>query len=104
EIAMRGRTPGKRIAGVHIVARGGSSPGIGALLTRNVFRIVDSFPLLYPVGLITAMITPEHVRVGDIAAGTVLVYDRTRVTAAKAKASASAPSDGTSGRWQAAAA
>jgi uncharacterized membrane protein SpoIIM required for sporulation/uncharacterized RDD family membrane protein YckC len=82
ELAMRGRTPGKRIAGVHLVARDGSSPGIGAILTRNVFRIVDSFPLFYPIGLITTMITPEHVRVGDIAAGTVLVYDRTRTTAA----------------------
>lgn len=93
EIAMRGRTPGKRIAGVHVVARDGSSPGVGAILTRNVFRIVDSFPLFYPIGLMTAMITPEHVRVGDIAAGTVLVYDRARVTAASADDPA-AP-----GRW-----
>jgi uncharacterized membrane protein SpoIIM required for sporulation/uncharacterized RDD family membrane protein YckC len=81
EVAMRGRTPGKRIAGIHIVARDGGSPGIGALLTRNVFRIVDSFPLFYPVGLITTMITQDQVRVGDIAAGTVLVYDPTRITA-----------------------
>ena len=76
EIAMHGRTPGKRMAGVHIVTREGGSPGIGALLTRNVFRLVDCMPLLYGVGLITALATRDHVRVGDMAAGTLLVYER----------------------------
>ena len=76
EIAMHGQTPGKRMAGVHIVTREGGSPGVGALLTRNVFRLVDSMPLLYGVGLITALATRDHVRVGDMAAGTLLVYER----------------------------
>jgi len=76
EIAMHGRTPGKRMAGVHIVTREGGSPGVGALLTRNVFRLVDSMPLLYGVGLVTALATRDHVRVGDMAAGTLLVYER----------------------------
>ena len=76
EAAMGGRTPGKRIAGVRIVARDGGTPGLAALLTRNVFRIVDSLPLLYGVGLGAAMATKDHVRIGDIAAGTLLVYDR----------------------------
>jgi hypothetical protein len=76
EIAMHGRTPGKRMAGVHIVTREGGSPGVGALLTRNVFRLVDAMPLLYGVGLITALATRYHVRVGDMAAGTLLVYER----------------------------
>lgn len=78
EIVMRGRTPGKRIAGVRIVTRDGGSPGIGALLTRNVFRIIDSIPLFYGVGLVAAMASKDHVRIGDVAAGTVLVYDRDR--------------------------
>jgi len=76
EVAMRGRTPGKRMAGIHIVTRDGSSPGVGALLTRNVFRLVDSLPLLYGVGLIATLITKDHVRVGDMAAGTLLAYER----------------------------
>ena len=76
EMAMHGRTPGKRMAGVHIVTREGGSPGVGALLTRNVFRLVDCMPLLYGVGLITALATRDHVRVGDMAAGTLLVYER----------------------------
>jgi uncharacterized RDD family membrane protein YckC len=76
EIAMHGRTPGKRMAGVQIVTREGGSPGVGALLTRNVFRLVDGLPVLYGVGLITTLATRDHVRVGDMAAGTLLVYER----------------------------
>jgi uncharacterized membrane protein SpoIIM required for sporulation/uncharacterized RDD family membrane protein YckC len=76
EISMRGRTPGKRFAGVRIVTRTGGSPGVAALLTRNAFRIIDSFPLVYGVGLLVTMISREHLRIGDFAAGTVLVYER----------------------------
>lgn len=75
EIVMRGRTPGKRWAGVRIVARDGGVPGIGPLLVRNVFRLIDSMPLFYGVGLVVTVLTREHVRVGDMAAGTLLVYE-----------------------------
>lgn len=74
EVRTRGHTPGKRMAGVQIVSRDGGSPGVGALLTRNVFRLIDSFPFGYAVGLVTTMVTRNHVRIGDLAAGTLLVY------------------------------
>jgi uncharacterized RDD family membrane protein YckC len=76
EIALRGRTPGKRIAGIHIVARDGGSPSMGALLIRNVFRLVDSLPLFYGIGLVATLVTRDHVRIGDMAAGTLLAYER----------------------------
>ena len=79
EVAMRGRTPGKRMAGILIVTRDGNPAGVGALLTRNVFRLVDSLPLLYGVGLIATLVTRHHVRVGDMAAGTLLAYERSEV-------------------------
>ena len=75
EVLMRGRTPGKRIAGVRLVSRSGDIPSIGALLLRNVFRLIDSLPFVYLVGLATVMFTAQHVRVGDLAAGTLLVMD-----------------------------
>jgi len=75
EVAMRGRTPGKRMAGVRIVARTGDIPGVGALLIRNVFRLIDSLPGLYLVGLGSVMLTKHNVRIGDLAAGTLLVHD-----------------------------
>jgi uncharacterized RDD family membrane protein YckC len=76
ELAMRGRTPGKRLAGVQIVTRDGATPGAGALLTRNVFRLIDSLPVCYGVGLAAVAVTREHLRIGDMAAGTLLVYER----------------------------
>jgi uncharacterized RDD family membrane protein YckC len=76
EIAMHGSTPGKRMAGVRIVTRTGDIPGPGALLLRNVFRLIDSQPFVYLVGLATVIVTEQHVRIGDIAAGTLLILDR----------------------------
>jgi len=77
EVALRGSTPGKRMAGVRVVARDGSAPGVGALLVRNVFRLIDSLPVFYGLGLALVVLTREHVRCGDMAAGTLLVYERT---------------------------
>lgn len=75
EILMRGSTPGKRMAGVRIVTRTGDIPGAGALLIRNVFRLIDSLPFVYLIGLIATAFTAQHVRIGDIAAGTLLILD-----------------------------
>jgi uncharacterized membrane protein SpoIIM required for sporulation/uncharacterized RDD family membrane protein YckC len=75
EIGMRGRTPGKRLAGVRLGTYGGGAPTFGACLIRNVFRLIDNFPVFYGLGLLLTMITRKHVRVGDLAAGTVLVYE-----------------------------
>jgi uncharacterized RDD family membrane protein YckC len=75
ELTMHGRTPGKRMAGVRIVARDGGVPSAGALLTRNVFRLLDNLPMFYGVGIISVIATAQHVRVGDMAAGTLLVYE-----------------------------
>ncbi len=76
EIVMQGSSPGKRIAGVRIVTDQGLPPGVGALVIRNLFRLIDSLPMLYVVGLTACMITKQNVRLGDLAAGTLLVYDK----------------------------
>jgi uncharacterized RDD family membrane protein YckC len=75
EILMVGRTPGKRIAGVRIVMAEGTAPSAGAILVRNLFRFIDGLPAFYVVGLAFAVMTKRHQRVGDLAAGTLLVYD-----------------------------
>jgi uncharacterized membrane protein SpoIIM required for sporulation/uncharacterized RDD family membrane protein YckC len=77
EPLMRGRTPGKRMTGLRILTPEGLVPGTGALLTRNLFRIVDSMPVLYMVGLLFVMFGRRHLRLGDLAAGTVLAVERT---------------------------
>ena len=75
EVAMRGRTPGKRIAGIRIVNLAGETPSVGALLIRNLLRLVDSLPTGYIVGLVATVITKNSVRIGDLAAGTLLIYE-----------------------------
>lgn len=75
ELAMRGRTPGKRVAGIRIVTMEGDMASPGPLLMRNLFRLIDSLPLFYVVGLICCFVTRQRVRIGDMAAGTVLVLD-----------------------------
>jgi uncharacterized membrane protein SpoIIM required for sporulation/uncharacterized RDD family membrane protein YckC len=76
EPLMAGRTPGKRIAGVRVLTPEGQAATTGALLTRNVFRIIDSMPLFYVVGLLFVFFGKRHLRLGDLAAGTVVALDR----------------------------
>lgn len=75
EAAMKGSTPGKRLAGIRVVSLDGSPVSLGQVLIRNAFRIVDSLPSAYLTGLIATGLTRQHVRIGDLAAGTVLVHD-----------------------------
>jgi len=76
EPLMGGRTPGKRMIGLRILTPEGVVPGVGALLTRNVFRLVDSLPVFYMVGLLFVIFGRRHLRIGDLAAGTVLAVER----------------------------
>lgn len=75
EVMTRGQTPGKRMAGVRILDRDGGQPSTTALLLRNVFRLIDSLPATYLVGLTTCFLTRQRIRLGDMAAGTLLVLD-----------------------------
>jgi uncharacterized RDD family membrane protein YckC len=75
EVLMRGRTPGKRKAGARIVTVEGTTPTVGPLLMRNLFRLIDSLPAFYMVGLGCCIFTEKRVRLGDLVAGTVLVLE-----------------------------
>jgi hypothetical protein len=48
---------------------------VTALLIRNIFRLIDSLPATYMIGLVTCFMTANRVRIGDMAAGTLLVLD-----------------------------
>ena len=76
EVCMEGNTPGKRYAKVRVVTQSGDVPGTGEILVRNLLRILDSMPVFYVVGIVTCVFTKEQRRIGDIAAGTLLIYDK----------------------------
>ena len=74
EVLMQGSSPGKRIAGVRIVAQDGRTAPVSAHVLRNLFRLIDSMPMFYCVGVVCCLLTQRQLRLGDLAAGTVLVY------------------------------
>jgi uncharacterized RDD family membrane protein YckC len=75
ELVMQGNTPGKRRAGIACVDLNGNPPSSGAILLRNVMRLLDSLPLMYLVGLVAMLTTKEQVRIGDMVAGTRMIVN-----------------------------
>ena len=47
----------------------------GAILMRNVLRLVDCLPAFYVLGLVLMFCTRDQLRLGDLATGTVVIYD-----------------------------
>ena len=81
ELLLSGRTPGKIIAGIRIVDLSGRAPSAMQIILRNVFRLIDSLPALYVLGLGLSFFGRSRARIGDLAAGTVLVHDGPRAKA-----------------------
>lgn len=71
-----GRTPGKRLTGLRVVRSGGLSVGFLASAVRNLVRIVDFLPSFYVVATLFIFFSPRNQRLGDIAAGTLVVRER----------------------------
>ena len=70
------QTLGKRVMKLRVVRDDGSKAAAGAILVRNLVRIVDWLPSLYIVGAITVFATgSRRVRLGDMAAKTKVVAD-----------------------------
>lgn len=94
-----GRTPGKRVVGLRVVRDTGHAIGFGDAAVRNIVRLADALPPPYLIGAIMVAAHPRGKRLGDLAAGTVVVRDRpTRVrqpapdhAAAKAGAATTMP-------------
>jgi uncharacterized RDD family membrane protein YckC len=76
EAVWNGQTPGKRLAGVRVVKDDGSPVGFLAVLVRNLVRIVDLLPFFYALGTLSILLTRKGQRLGDLAAGTVVVKAR----------------------------
>jgi uncharacterized RDD family membrane protein YckC len=76
EAFWNGRTPGKRVARIRVIQRSGRAIGLFESMARNLVRVVDQFPIIYVVGIISMFVTKQHQRLGDLAAGTLVVRDR----------------------------
>ena len=73
EVYMRGQTPGKRLLGISVIHDDLSPVTLGTSMVRNLLRTVDFLPLFYLVGLITMLSNRRFQRLGDMAAGTLVI-------------------------------
>jgi uncharacterized RDD family membrane protein YckC len=84
EAMWGGQTPGKRLFRLAVLNDDGTPVRWPGALTRNLLRAADFLPFLYGVGLITMLMNRDFKRLGDLAAGTVVVYQAEKVAAARA--------------------
>jgi len=84
EAMWSGQTPGKRMFRLAVLNDDGTPVRWPGALTRNLLRAADFLPFLYGVGLITMLMNRDFKRLGDLAAGTVVVYQAEKVEAARA--------------------
>ena len=91
EIAS-GRTLGKLCCGLRVVGLDGRRPTAGALLTRNLLRLIDLSMMFFP--LVLVLYSPLRQRAGDVAAGTLVVLNRTGAEAVTDEAHGAAPAAG----------
>jgi len=76
ELTPSGATPGKRTFRLKVVMDNGLPVTAAASITRNVLRAADFLPFGYGFAIVSMLLRRDGKRLGDIAAGTIVVYDR----------------------------
>jgi uncharacterized RDD family membrane protein YckC len=78
EARWNGQTPGKRVCGTRVMKDAGFPIDARAAVVRNILRLVDLLPGVYALGVTSAFFSAEYKRLGDFAAGTVVIRERPR--------------------------
>jgi uncharacterized RDD family membrane protein YckC len=69
--AVAGRSLGKMLLGLRVIGLDGQPASAGALVTRNVLRLIEVGLFFFPLLLLPFL--PLRQRAGDVAAGTLVV-------------------------------
>lgn len=77
EILWNGQSPGKRMLHLRVIGENGAPLTWQQSVLRNLLRPADQLPLLYAVGGIVMLFTKRFQRLGDLAAGTIVVVEDT---------------------------
>jgi uncharacterized RDD family membrane protein YckC len=80
EMLWNGQSPGKRWVGLRVIRADGTPITLSESLIRNLVRIIDFLPAAYGVGVVTMFIDKQSRRLGDLAAGTLVVQDRAPIS------------------------
>ena len=75
EILWNGQTPGKRWAKIRVIKDSGRPLTFAESIGRNLMRIVDIMPTMYAVGIVSAILTKENKRLGDLLVGSLVVRE-----------------------------
>ncbi|AKF07765.1 RDD family protein [Sandaracinus amylolyticus] len=75
---LGGQTIGKRAVGLRVLDERGFRIGFVQAVVRNLVRVADLLPGLYLVGGVSALVDVRGRRLGDLAAGTIVVRERPR--------------------------
>jgi uncharacterized RDD family membrane protein YckC len=76
EAFWNGQTPGKKLFKIRVIQESGRQITFFESMIRNLIRIIDLLPSFYLVGVITMACNRRHKRLGDLAAGTLIVHER----------------------------
>jgi uncharacterized RDD family membrane protein YckC len=74
EMWNRGRTIGKMVLGLQVVCDDGTPLTWKASMLRNLMRVADFLPFFYAFGFLSCMMSRRFKRLGDLAAGTLVIY------------------------------
>lgn len=75
EAAWNGQTPGKRLLGIRVVRDGGYPADFMSALVRNLIRTAEFGLGFYALSAVVMLLSTENKRLGDYAAGTIVVRD-----------------------------
>ncbi len=74
EMFFNGATPGKKIMHLRVLRDDGAPLNWRSSIVRNLLRTVDFLPFMYVFGFFTICLNRDFKRLGDIAAGTIVVH------------------------------
>ena len=74
EVYRGGMTPGKKKQGIYVCHDNGTPISLQSSMIRNLLRVADFLPFGFAAGILTIMFTQRSQRLGDIVAGTLVVY------------------------------
>ena len=92
ETWMNGQTPGKRYMRIRVVQQEGGAVSFNAVAIRNLLRAVDIVGV-YAVAGIVMFLTRKVQRLGDLAAGTVVISEEVPDYAARPDTKATVPDE-----------
>jgi uncharacterized RDD family membrane protein YckC len=101
EIVWNGQTPGKRAFGLRVLRENGYPVRSGDAVVRNLVRVIDGPPFGAAIGLMVMLFNERSRRLGDFAAGTIVVREGTRRTVSALSTGAGRPADADGGAQEA---